>query len=169
MDPDNRLLWRDNWRRMDVESMRDSLLFVAGNLDLKAGGAPAALDRENHRRTVYGFVSRRKLDPMLALFDFPNPNNTSEQRMETNVPLQRLFLMNSRFVEQQASARCAKRLTGRMRTKVRQATGSCTGRDPTPEEAQLGLAFAAKSGWTEYAQRPAEFERVRLGQLMEER
>ena len=108
------------WQRMDAETLRDSLLFVAGNLDLQAGGPPAALDEKNRRRTVYGFVSRRKLDPMLALFDFPNPNSTSEQRVVTNVPLQRLFMMNSSFVEEQ-SAGLAKRLTGDDAERVRQA------------------------------------------------
>jgi mono/diheme cytochrome c family protein len=150
VDPDNRLQWRANWQRMDVETMRDSLLFVAGNLDVQAGGPPAPLNDQNRRRTVYGFVSRRKLDPLLALFDFPNPNSTSEQRTQTNVPLQRLFLMNSSFVEQQAAA-LAKRLTGEDSEKVRQAYRILYGRAPAAEEAQMGLAFAAKGGWTEYA------------------
>jgi mono/diheme cytochrome c family protein len=149
-DPENRLNWRANWRRMDAEEMRDSLLFVAGNLDLQEGGAPAVLNDDNKRRAVYGFISRRKLDPMLALFDFPNPNNTSEQRTETNVPLQRLFLMNSSFVEQQAAG-LAKRLPGNETAQVRQAYRILYGRPPEAEELQLGLAFAAKSGWKEYA------------------
>jgi len=150
VDPDNRLQWRSNWRRMDVETMRDSLLFVAGNLDLTMGGEPTVLNDANHRRTVYGFVSRRKLDPLLALFDFPNPNNTSEQRSETNVPLQRLFLMNSSFVEEQAAA-LAKRLNGADGEKVREAYRTLYGRAPDAAELQLGVAFAAKSGWSEYA------------------
>jgi mono/diheme cytochrome c family protein len=150
VDADNRMQWRANWRRMDVETMRDSLLFVAGNLDLNPGGAPAVLNDQNKRRTVYGFVSRRKLDPLLALFDFPNPNNTSEQRTETNVPLQRLFLMNSSFVEQQAES-FAKRLTGTDAEKVRTAYRILYGRAPAADEAQMGAAFAAKSGWKEYA------------------
>ena len=87
------------------------------------------LNDQNKRRTVYGFVSRRKLDPLLALFDFPNPNSTSEQRIETNVPLQRLFLMNSSFVEQQAAA-LAKRLTGTDAEKLRQAYRILYGRAP---------------------------------------
>ena len=149
-DPENRLNWRANWRRMDVETMRDSFLLVSGNLELQEGGAPSVLNDENKRRTVYGFISRRKLDPMLALFDFPNPNNTSEQRTETNVPLQRLFLMNSNFVEQQAAG-LAKKLTGDQATQVTQAYRILYGRAPDAEELQLGLAFAAKSGWKEYA------------------
>ena len=79
-DPDNRLLWRYNRRRLDAESLRDSLLCVSGKLDVKEGGPAVHLDKENNRRTVYAYVSRRQIDPMLALFDFPNPNSTSEQR-----------------------------------------------------------------------------------------
>ena len=150
VDADNRLLWRANWQRMDAETLRDSLLFVSGNLDLQAGGPPAAWNEKNHRRAVYGFVSRRKVDPMLALFDFPNPNSTSEQRVVTNVPLQRLFMMNSSFVEEQAAG-LAKRLTGDDAERVRQAYRVLYGRAPSAEELRLGLAFAGKSGWNEYA------------------
>jgi hypothetical protein len=150
VDPDNRLLWRAAWQRMDAETLRDSLLYVAGNLDLQTGGPPAPLNDKNRRRTVYGFVSRRKLDAMLALFDFPNPNSTSEQRVVTNVPLQRLFMMNSVFVEQQAAG-LAKRLTGDDGERVRQAYRLLYGRPPSPEEVQLGVAFVRKSNWNEYA------------------
>lgn len=150
VDPDDRLLWRANWQRMDAETLRDSLLFVAGNLDLQAGGAPAKLDEKNRRRSVYGFVSRRKLDSMLALFDFPNPNNTSEQRVVTNVPLQRLYMMNSSFVEEQ-SAGLVKRLTGADADHVKQAYLIVYGRPPSAQELELGLAFAGKHGWNEYA------------------
>ena len=150
VDPDDRLLWRANWQRMDAETLRDSLLFVSGNLDLQAGGPPAPLDDKNKRRAVYGFVSRRKLDSMLALFDFPNPNNTSEQRVVTNVPLQRLFMMNSSFVEEQAAG-LAKRLSGDDGARVRQAYRIVYGRAPSAEELQLGLAFVKKSNWNEYA------------------
>ena len=54
------------------------------------------------RRTIYGRVSRYKLDEFLQLFDFPSPSQTAEQRFTTNVPLQRLFFMNSDFVQQHA-------------------------------------------------------------------
>jgi hypothetical protein len=149
-DPDNRLFWRANWQRMDAETLRDSLLFVSGNLDPEAGGPPVPFTAKNKRRAVYGFVSRRKLDPMLALFDFPNPNNTNEQRVVTNVPLQRLFMMNSSFVEEQATA-LAKRLTGENPGRITQAYRILFGRPPSHDEIELGLAFLAKSNWNEYA------------------
>src|SRR5207248_8922830 len=135
VDPDDRLLWRANWQRMDAETMRDSLLFVAGNLDLEADGPPVPFTEKNRRRAVYGFISRRKLDPMLALFDFPNPNSSSEQRVVTNVPLQRLFMMNSTFVEEQAAG-LVKRLTGSDGERVSQAYGILYGREPSAEEVQ---------------------------------
>src|ERR1019366_4998064 len=101
-DPENRLLWRANRRRLDIEALRDSFLAVAGNLDLTQGGLAKKLGDDNTRRTVYAFVSRRRLDGTLSLFDFPNANSTSEQRLDTNVPLQRLFFLNSSFIQQQS-------------------------------------------------------------------
>src|SRR5262249_9772187 len=94
-DPENRWLSHANVRRLDAEALRDEILFAAGNLDTAAGGKPAQLDLDNHRRTIYGFVSRRKLNPYLSLFDYPVPNATAEARNRTNVPAQRLFFMNS--------------------------------------------------------------------------
>ena len=60
-DPDNRLLWRYNRRRLDAESIRDSLLYVSGKLDLQEGGPAVPLENENNRRTVYSYISRRRL------------------------------------------------------------------------------------------------------------
>ena len=61
------------------------------------------------RRTVYGKVSRYKLDDYLQLFDFPSPNLSAEKRFTTTVPLQRLFFMNSDFMQQQGE-RLARRV-----------------------------------------------------------
>ena len=149
-DPENRLLWRSNWRRMDAETLRDSLLFVAGSLDLTAGGPPVRFSDGNKRRAVYGFISRWRPDSTMALFDFPTPNNTVEQRTVTNVPLQRLFLMNSSFVEEQAKS-VAKRLSGADAQKVRQIYRILYGRQPSSDELDLGLSFLRKSNWNEYA------------------
>src|SRR5205807_980640 len=92
VDADNRLLWRMNRRRLEVEPWRDAMLAVAGNLDPKIGGPPADLSApDNHRRTLYGAVSRHNLDPLLRLYDFPDPNLTSDRRPVTSVPLQQLF------------------------------------------------------------------------------
>jgi hypothetical protein len=159
VDPDNRLLWRYNRRRLDAESLRDSLLYVSGKLDLHAGGPAVRLDRldqDNNRRTVYGYISRRQLDPMLALFDFPNPNSTSEQRLQTTVPLQKLFFMNSPFVIAQSAA-----LTARVAAHASSDDERITAtyqfvlqRDPTPEERRLAHDFVSRNAgaWPAYAQ-----------------
>src|SRR2546428_10481669 len=87
---------------MSAEEVRDSLLFVSGALDTeKAGGPSVLLTPTFNRRTVYGKVSRYKLDDYLQLFDFPSPNLSAEKRFTTSVPLQRLFLVNSDFMQQQ--------------------------------------------------------------------
>ncbi len=104
-DPENVLLWRMNRRRLDVEAWRDAMLAVGGRFDLKIGGPPLSLDSPNNeRRTVYAAISRHDLAPLLRLFDFPDPNITSGGRVETTVPLQQLFVLNSEFMV--ASARC---------------------------------------------------------------
>jgi hypothetical protein len=155
-DPDNRLLWRYNRRRLDAESIRDSLLYVSGKLDLQAGGPAVRLDQPNNRRTVYAYISRRQLDPMLALFDFPNPNSTSEQRLQTTVPLQKLFFMNSPFVIDQSTALSA-RAAANASTDDQRLTATyrlVLQRGPTPEERRLALKFinGKASAWPEFTQ-----------------
>ncbi len=145
VDPDNRLLWRANRQRLDAEAMRDELLAVSGELDATAGGSPAALgDETNHKRSIYGFVSRRKLDGTLALFDFPNPNLTAEKRISTATPLQQLFFLNSSFVEARAGA-LAKQVgdTGTPDERVKRTYRIVFGRDATPEEIRIGASFLA--------------------------
>ena len=152
-DPENRLLWRFNRRRLDVEAMRDSFLAVAGSLDLAPGGVAKKLTDDNKRRAVYGFVSRRRLDGTLGLFDFPNPNSTSEQRLDTNVPLQRLFFLNSPFVLQQSKA-LAQRLQPLKDdlSRIDQAYVLLFSRPPTDADRKLGLDFLKAGTWPEYTQ-----------------
>jgi hypothetical protein len=119
-------------------------------LDPSPCGKPARLDETNRHRTVYGHLSRRKPDHYLALFDFPNPNATSERRLTTNVPPQRLFFMNSPFVEAQARA-FAGRLQGGPRERIRQAYLLAYSREPDAEELRLGEEFVGLRNWTEYA------------------
>ena len=101
-DGGNRLYWRATRRRLSAEQIRDSVLFVSGALDTRLGGPSVPLTPLGKRRTIYGRVSRYKLDEFLQLFDFPSPSQTAEQRFSTNVPLQRLFFMNSDFMQQHA-------------------------------------------------------------------
>ncbi len=155
IDPENRLLWRANMHRLDAEAMRDSLLAVTGELDTTAEGAPIAFaDPKNVRRTVYGLVSRRKLDGTLALFDFPNANATSEKRSVTITPTQQLYFLNSEFLMERAK-RLSERLTGGDdNAKLRSAYTSIFGRVPNEEETRLGLAFVrqGRERWPIYVQ-----------------
>jgi hypothetical protein len=109
VDPDNRMLWRMNRRRLEVESWRDSLLVAAGELDRTFGGPTLELASDsNRRRTVYAKISRHELNGLLRLFDFPDANITSESRTETTVPQQQLFVLNSPFFVARSKALAAR-------------------------------------------------------------
>ena len=87
IDPANELLGRMPRRRLPVEGWRDALLAVAGRLDDDLGGPSIDPgDPESSRRTVYSHVSRLDLDPMLARFDFPDPNAHAAARARTTTP-----------------------------------------------------------------------------------
>jgi hypothetical protein len=146
-DPGNLLLWRMNRRRLDVEAWRDAMLAVAGRLDPTIGGPSLSLDAPgNRRRTTYAAISRHDLAWMLRLFDFPDPNITSGQRVETTVPLQQLFVLNSEFMADSARAVAARLRTdsptaGDDSASIRRAYRLLYGRDATRRELELGLAF----------------------------
>ncbi|MEQ8765253.1 MAG: DUF1553 domain-containing protein [Planctomycetota bacterium] len=104
-DPENRLLARWRARRLEAEAIRDAMLSVGGILDSKIGGRSLPLgDDENRRRTLYGFVSRFRLDDFRRIFDHPDPNLPAEKRLTTISPQQSLFLLNSSFVRECARA-----------------------------------------------------------------
>ena len=154
VDPTNKYLWRMNPRRLDVEAYRDNLLKISDVLDTKP--APLSLDldaSENHSRTVYGRVSRGRINTVLQLYDFPDANLSSPQRDLTTSPLQQLFVMNSPFMKE-----CAEELakltdsqtekSGKVREMYRRALQ----RDPSPRELDLALSYLDKATPAEYAQ-----------------
>ncbi len=96
-DPENRLLWRANVRRLDFEAIRDSLLVISGKLDRTIGGKPVNLTDEpySYRRSVYGYIDRGNLPELMQHFDFSDPDMPNTKRTTTIVPQQALFLMNS--------------------------------------------------------------------------
>jgi hypothetical protein len=106
IDPENRLLWRFNRRRLDLEAMRDTLLFVSGRLDATLSGRPVDVvsDPKSTRRTVYGLVDRQSLPAVFRAFDFGSPDLSAERRPRTTVPQQALFSMNAPLVIEQAKA-----------------------------------------------------------------
>ncbi|MFO1512286.1 MAG: PSD1 and planctomycete cytochrome C domain-containing protein [Verrucomicrobiota bacterium] len=103
-DPENHYFDHMNRRRLDFESLRDTLLAASGKLDPQVGGLPVDLVSEPFptRRTVYGLIDRQNLPGVFRTFDFANPDASNQGRFFTTVPQQALFLMNSPFVIQQA-------------------------------------------------------------------
>ena len=104
-DPENKLLWRANRRRLDLEALRDSLIAASGHLDEKMGGPSVSLTDApfSARRSVYGFIERQNLPAFFRTFDFANPNTHTPDRPQTTAPQQALFLMNSPFTIEQAT------------------------------------------------------------------
>ncbi len=156
-DPANRYYWRANRHRIDAEQIRDSILAVAGSLDRKMAGPSEALTPEFKRRTVYGKVSRYRLDDYLQLFDFPSPNISAEKRFTTTVPLQRLFFMNSEFVQQQAEA-IAQKIAGEAdhAARVQKAYRMIFARDASAEEVKLALDYVRAEPMKEYEEQKAK-------------
>jgi mono/diheme cytochrome c family protein len=142
-DGSNKYYSHFNRQRLDAESIRDSILFVAGDLDLKDMGGPSKdFGDDNTRRTVYCKVSRFRLNNYLQVFDFPNPSFTAEQRFSTNVPLQRLYFMNNDFVYLQAG-KLAERVLAKPTdaARIAEAYRLLYGRAPTAKELEVGLHF----------------------------
>lgn len=161
-DPDNRLLWRANKRRLDAEVIRDSMLAVAGVLDpsRRPGSLVAELDGQSvsligfntklppdldgsKRRSIYLPVLRDNLPDVLEQFDVANPNLVIGDRDVTNVPLQALYLMNGPFVQEQAAA-LAQRMMKEKPTqseRIRRAFSLCFNRAPDTKEQQLAESF----------------------------
>jgi hypothetical protein len=158
-DSGNRLYWRANRRRLSAEQIRDAVLAVSGALEEETGGPSIVLTPTATRRTVYGKVSRYKLDPFLQLFDFPAATISAEQRYTTNVPLQRLFFMNSDFMQQHAE-KIAQKLQEEPdnRSRIAKAYRMVFGRDPQNAEITAGLEYLAAEPLRAYEERKAAEE-----------
>ncbi len=176
LDPDNRLLAKANRRRLDFESMRDTLLYVAGNLDQSLGGRPVDLFKRgtahqhpsSNRRTVYGVIDRNDLLSVYRIFDFANPDITTAQRDATTVPQQALFFLNSGFVMEQACKMVNRPAFQRLddeTKRVRYLYQLVYQRDPSANEIQRGLRFLqARSASTDLKEPLTPWERY--GQVL---
>jgi hypothetical protein len=111
VDPENRLLWRMNRRRLTPEQMRDAILLVSARLDSSPGGAVTAhLPHQSinglppltlaDRRSVYLPVIRNQLLDLFEVFDFATPTTPTGDRPTTTVAPQALYMMNSPFIRQ---------------------------------------------------------------------
>ncbi len=103
LDPQNQWLSRMHRKRLSVEQWRDTILLASERLDCCAAQVNIdPSDPQATRRTIYSEASRLKLNPMLALFDYPDPNTHSDARVRTTSAAQKLFLMNSPFMVEHA-------------------------------------------------------------------
>jgi mono/diheme cytochrome c family protein len=112
-DAENRWYWRMNPVRMEAQVVRDSLLSLAGDLDLRMGGptAPAA-DESSRRRSLYYFHSHNEYQRFLSMFDDANVLECY-RRAESIVPQQALAVSNSKLALG-AAARINARLHARL-------------------------------------------------------
>ncbi len=161
-DPDNRLWWRRNRRRLEVEAIRDSLLAVSGRLDNVMGGSllpspnrayvtgtannyPRIYD--SNRRSVYLPVIRSALYELYQVFDFAEPSVLNGKRDTTTLATQALFMLNSSLVADQS-----RELTQQLlappnlddAARIRQAYLACYQREPLPSETSRSLEFLTR-------------------------
>jgi hypothetical protein len=150
IDPENRLLWRMNPRRLSFEEYRDTLLATAGRLDTAGGGRAADMfagdGMGNRRRSIYGLVDRQFLPAVLRTFDVANPDLHVPRRSETTVPQQALFALNHPFVAGHARAVAARCNTPAAppREFVDRLYRTILGRPPTSAQAALAVDFLAR-------------------------
>jgi hypothetical protein len=184
VDPDNKLLWRFNRRRLEGEVIRDSMLFVSGNLNAKAGGPgvfpplPDGTSRgskylswkvekdpaEANRRSVYVFVKRNLRYPMFEAFDFPDTHESCSRRYATVSPSQPLMLMNDDLVRDWSRAFASRVLNDgglSPEQQVERAFRIAFGRAPNGDEQRSVLDFLNRQA-AEITDRIAKNEKVAM-------
>ena len=154
IDEGNQWVWRMNPRRMDAESLRDSLLNSAGILQMEMYGPSQDLDSTtNFRRTVYGKINRGKTSDILKLYDFPNPFQHSPARGMTITPLQELFVLNSPFIKN-LSITLAKSVETEVDNpaRVKILYRKILSRDPSAADVKFALNYLSNASVEQFAQ-----------------
>ena len=166
VDPDNTLLWRFPMRRLTAEETRDSLLAITGQLNLKMGGPSiypeiedevkagqsrpgqgwgTSSESERNRRSVYIFVKRSLITPLIAALDGAEPDFSCPVRFATTTPTQSLTLMNGRYLQHMA-ARLAERAAAerdQLHEQIAWVLHQVTQRPATSAEVDRGLQLIA--------------------------
>jgi cytochrome c553 len=163
LDAQNRLIWRQNPRRLDAESVHDAVLSVAATLNPAMGG-PGYRDfnfteayapiydyitpdkPELLRRSIYRFVVRTTPHQFMSTLDCPDPANFTPARAQTTTALQALTLSNNEFMLQQARS-LATRIeneTDSRAAAIRRAFALCFERSPTDEELAASTHLVAE-------------------------
>jgi len=161
LDPHNELYWKFNRSRLDAEALRDSLLFVSGDLDETPAGAhpfppshtwgwtqhnPFVAAYETHRRSLYLMQPRLKRNPYLALFDGADPSSSTGVRLPSTTPLQALFLVNDPLAHAE-STKFAARIMGLApddSARIQLACRMAWSRPPESDETSDCLEFLQK-------------------------
>lgn len=162
-DPDNRLLWRQNRRRVDAEALRDAMLAVSGSLDTRVGGPNVTADAVDSnsggaqnleysyvytdtRRSVYTPAFRNKRLDLFDAFDFADINQPIAKRHTSTVAPQALYMLNHPFVIEQ-SRKAALLIMERASASdsdadlVHRVYQQTLGRQPTAGELKLAAQF----------------------------
>ena len=166
IDADNRLLWRQNPRRISGEELRDSVLFASGKLNEARGGpgfedfdykeayAPeytyiTADEPKLWRRSIYRYIVRTTPNRFLTTLDCPDPANLTPKRLTTTTPLQSLALYNNDFMLRQAryfAERIDAEAGKNFRDQATKAFLVAFGRRPDEQESRLAVSFVESEG-----------------------
>ncbi len=168
-DADNRLLWRMNRRKLEAEAVRDTVLSVAGKLDLTMGGPSfqdfvithpehsphyeyQLADPENpklHRRSVYRFIVRSQQQPWMAALDCADPSMLVDKRNQTLTPLQALAQLNNQLMVVMAkdfAGRVTKESGAELAPQITRAFRLAIQRDPSADELSALTTYATQHG-----------------------
>ena len=167
-DPANDLFWRFDMRRLGAEEVRDAMLAINGTINLQLGGpsiyteVPRAVletasrpndawgvspPQERTRRSVYIFIKRSLVEPVLQTFDFADTDQSCAVRFATTVPTQALTTLNSDYFNRQAALlaqRVAREAGPAPRDRAALALRLATGREPTESEVARGVSLVAE-------------------------
>lgn len=159
VDPENKLLWRANVRRLDAESIRDAILAASGWLDLipphgsmvmQIGDGEVGrristerFDVSDKHRSVYLPIVRGAVPGVLSVFDFAEPSLVVGAREVTTVPSQALFMMNNSFViaQSEALAQRSMKESGDPDAQIRMAYQYALSRSPSDEELRNAAGY----------------------------
>jgi hypothetical protein len=174
-DPENRLLWRFNRRRLEAEEIRDAMLAVSGRLNPRAGGPSVMvpMDRaivqalykpsqwqvardpaEYDRRSIYLIAKRNLRLPFMEVFDAPTLATSCPRREASTHAPQALELLNGRLSNDLAegfAARLRRETDGVPSQVIHRAYLLAIGRPPTPREEVVALEFLRDGPLEEFA------------------
>ncbi|MEZ5404283.1 MAG: PSD1 and planctomycete cytochrome C domain-containing protein [Bryobacteraceae bacterium] len=161
IDPENRLLWRANRRRLEVEPMRDGIMAVSGSIDFHMGGSllnykdrqyvantakGGDVDYDRNLRAVYIPVVRSSMYDVFRAFDLADPSTGNGDRGSTVVAPQALFMMNGSVMLRHSRVMAENLLArpGDDAARIREAYERAYARPPSPAEIDRGLTFLAR-------------------------